>query len=395
MLHTLLPSRNIPQLPGSIVHHYHISDRFHRKKNGRSFCRIQATTGMLSKIPMVADPEDILRGAINRARKQTPAPRIQNAAEREKSRAAKQIQTLHLGLIGPLKKYMEGFPRLSRVHDFEQAMVVLTLGDTRYDRALDEVASLRKRVNEICKSYANRIKNVRKKQDVIDVMDEAFTTIERVFSRDMEAITKLKYNAIQLRKLPQVDLTEGTIALVGAPNVGKSSLVRHLSSGEPEVNAYPFTTRDIKMGHFFAEGCRHQLTDTPGLLLRDPALRNNMENLTMATLSFLPTSVLFVMDLTGQCGTNVSQQLGIRRELLDEFPHKEWIDVFTKADLVFTEEGQLNNETADLEAHVAVNKMPNALRVSSATEEGLLVLKSGMIAAMVSHRRKKQAQSLH
>mmetsp|Transcript_9461 Transcript_9461/g.13027 ORF Transcript_9461/g.13027 Transcript_9461/m.13027 type:complete len:215 (-) Transcript_9461:51-695(-) len=212
----------------------------------------------------------------------------------------------------------------------------------------------------------------------------------------MEAITKLKYNAIQLRKLPQVDLTEGTIALVGAPNVGKSSLVRHLSSGEPEVNAYPFTTRDIKMGHFFAEGRRHQLTDTPGLLLRDPALRNNMENLTMATLSFLPTSVLFVMDLTGQCGTNVSQQLGIRRELLGEFPHKEWIDVFTKSDLVFTGEGEqqkCNIEVADPEAHVAVHEIPNALRVSSATEEGLLVLKGEMIAAMVSHRRKKEAKN--
>ena len=43
------------------------------------------------------------------------------------------------------------------------------------------------------------------------------------------------------------------VALVGAPNVGKSSLVQVLSSGEPEVCDYPFTTRSIKMGHFYVD----------------------------------------------------------------------------------------------------------------------------------------------
>lgn len=49
------------------------------------------------------------------------------------------------------------------------------------------------------------------------------------------------------------------VALVGAPNVGKSSLVQLLSSGAPEVCDYPFTTRSIAMGHFFVAGRRHQV----------------------------------------------------------------------------------------------------------------------------------------
>ena len=47
---------------------------------------------------------------------------------------------------------------------------------------------------------------------------------------------------------------------MGAPNVGKSSLVQLLSSGLPEVQNYPFTTRSIKMGHFYVAGRRHQVT---------------------------------------------------------------------------------------------------------------------------------------
>lgn len=46
---------------------------------------------------------------------------------------------------------------------------------------------------------------------------------------------------------------------MGAPNVGKSSLVQLLSSGLPEVQNYPFTTRSIKMGHFYVDGRRHQV----------------------------------------------------------------------------------------------------------------------------------------
>lgn len=49
------------------------------------------------------------------------------------------------------------------------------------------------------------------------------------------------------------------VALIGAPNVGKSSLVNVLSSGTPEVCNYPFTTRSIKMGHFYVNGIRHQV----------------------------------------------------------------------------------------------------------------------------------------
>ncbi len=55
-----------------------------------------------------------------------------------------------------------------------------------------------------------------------------------------------------------------------------------------------------------------QVTDTPGLLARPDPERNAMERLTLATLLHLPTSVVFVADLTGQCGTSVGKQWAIR-----------------------------------------------------------------------------------
>lgn len=53
-------------------------------------------------------------------------------------------------------------------------------------------------------------------------------------------------------------------------------------------------------------------TDTPGLLNRAEEDRNAMERLTLACLQHLPTAVLFVVDLTGECGTTVANQWHIR-----------------------------------------------------------------------------------
>ena len=75
---------------------------------------------------------------------------------------------------------------------------------------------------------------------------------------------ELKDVAKSLRRLPVVEPELPTVALVGAPNVGKSSLVQLLSSGLPEVQNYPFTTRSIKMGHFYVAGRRHQVTGEAG-----------------------------------------------------------------------------------------------------------------------------------
>lgn len=45
-------------------------------------------------------------------------------------------------------------------------------------------------------------------------------------------------------------------------------------------------------------------------LLHGPAEeRNNLEKLTLAVLSHLPTAVLYVHDLSGECGTSPSDQV--------------------------------------------------------------------------------------
>lgn len=116
-----------------------------------------------------------------------------------------------------------------------------------------------------------------------------------------------------------------------------------------------------------------QVTDTPGLLDRPDADRNAMELLTLASLQHLPTAAMFVLDLTGDCGTPVHKQWRIRNELKARFPDKPWLDVLSKADLlgdVFAEAALRQEHAAESEPTAAMSPAQAALSDGRSSSAG-------------------------
>jgi GTP1/Obg family GTP-binding protein len=137
-----------------------------------------------------------------------------------------------------------------------------------------------------------------------------------------------------------IDPNIPTVLCIGAPNVGKSSLVRALSTSKTPVQSYRFTTRKLTMGHLELPNSNYtcQVTDSPGLLPRSDEKRNAMEALTIAAIKHLPlSSIIFVIDPTAQGGVSVEHQLLLRNEMRWRFGNivgaKQWCDVVTKGDI--------------------------------------------------------------
>jgi ribosome-interacting GTPase 1 len=80
-------------------------------------------------------------------------------------------------------------------------------------------------------------------------------------SDEVEAVKSGPKKATASYKIPRQGA--GTVAFLGGPNGGKSSLLRKLTKATPEVAPYPFTTREPVPGMMDFEDVRVQLIDLP------------------------------------------------------------------------------------------------------------------------------------
>ncbi|KAG8046551.1 hypothetical protein GUJ93_ZPchr0008g13925 [Zizania palustris] len=232
------------------------------------------------------------------------------------------------------------------------------------------------------------------KHEAEERLSEGRKKLEEAFQLGKWVIDDLLNIAKTLRSMPVVDPHIPTLCLVGSPNVGKSSLVRILSTGKPEVCSYPFTTRGILMGHIVSNHERFQVTDTPGLLTRDDDERNNIERLTLAVLSHLPIAVLYVHDLSEDCGTSVADQFITYKHIRERFNDRLWIDVISKSDLL-DKNASSKLEDADDEVERYTRFGPEgAIQVSVTGEIGIKELKERVQQLLTSQMARIKVETI-
>ncbi|NQV23701.1 MAG: TGS domain-containing protein [Rhodopirellula sp.] len=106
----------------------------------------------------------------------------------------------------------------------------------------------------------------------------------------------------------------GTVVVIGAPNSGKSRIVAELTSAEPEVAEYPFTTREPFPAMMSCQDVLIQLVDTPPVSQSpiEPYLVSYVRSADLVVLAFDGSA-----DDAPEDTLNIVQQLESRKTLLD------------------------------------------------------------------------------
>ncbi len=285
-------------------------------------------------IPTVLLEDEVLDKAFSRARKAADRVDDPDKVFRVRKQMNRMVQTAADVIYSQFTEMVECWPSLDQSPQFDVAMIEACVGCDDYRHHLSMLQWAAKRITAISGQNSKKIVRTARTELMHDARKEAYGRISSVMRQVGKSLLWLSEARETLKKLPTINSELPCIVVCGAPNVGKSAFISALSSGNMEVNHYPFTTKQIHVGHFFHRRLQHQLVDTPGLLDRPMINRNAIEMQAIAALENTGSLVLFLLDGSEQCGTPMEEQLNLLEEVKGLLPETDLLVVSSKADLL-------------------------------------------------------------
>ncbi len=293
---------------------------------------------MFREIPTVLSAEELLNKSFNNANK------IQitdtNALYKKKKIIIAKTESFSKTVISTFERYVKKFPSIENLPFFYQELIDIKISVDKLKKALGAVDWARKTCQLIYSKQSKSLKKFQKINFLIKKQQEIYGRISSVVKQiDKELI--LLYEAQKImKKFPDIQDIP-TVVIAGYPNVGKSSLLKCLSSAKPKIAQYPFTTKEIHVGHMVKKEKhitqRFQIIDTPGLFDRPFSKRNVIEKQAVAALTHLADIIIFIIDPTETCGYTLNDQKHLLSLVKKTFLDSSLIIVENKADIKKTD----------------------------------------------------------
>ncbi|MEF8832927.1 MAG: GTPase [Candidatus Thermoplasmatota archaeon] len=290
-------------------------------------------------ISPVMNAEEILDKAFGRAssKKKEAKDRI----ERKKKTASVKLNTVAHIIEDTIGRYEDEFPTMETLPRFYYEIIDITIGIDELKKSLGAINWAKRRAKRTLMEAARKVVSLEEEDEIDKVRKQAYARTDSFLKQIDENLQFLKDARDKLNSLPDIRPEHPTVAVAGYPNVGKSELVSQISSGKPKIDVYPFTTREVGIGHFFLGHRKCQLLDTPGMLDRPKEERNDIEMQAVKALESLADLIIFMFDPTETCGYPTEQQEELCREIKEELPDVKFIEVENKSDLSRTDSERL------------------------------------------------------
>ncbi|KAH0535469.1 nucleolar GTP-binding protein 1 [Cotesia glomerata] len=336
------------------------------------------------KITVVPTAKDFIDIILSRTQRKTPTVIHKNyKISRIRAFYTRKVKFSQQSFHDRLSKIIQEFPKLDDVHPFYADLMNVLYDKDHYKLALGQTNTARHLIDNVAKDYVRLLKYGDSLYRCKQLKKAALGRMATIMKRQAANLTYLEQVRQHLARLPSIDPYTRTIIICGFPNVGKSSFINKITRAEVEVQPYAFTTKSLYVGHTDYKYLRWQVIDTPGIL--DHALedRNVIEMQAVTALAHLRAAVLYVCDLSEQCGHSLEEQLKLFESIKPLFANKPLMVVANKIDVVGLDE--LSDDKREVVKKFEEYDIP-VLAMSTVTEEGVMEVKHEACERLLSFR---------
>ncbi|XP_038244731.1 GTP-binding protein 4 isoform X2 [Dermochelys coriacea] len=282
-----------------------------------------------------------------------------------------------------LTQILTDFPKLDDIHPFYADLMNVLYDKDHYKLALGQINIAKNLIDNVSKDYVRLMKYGDSLYRCKQLKRAALGRMCTIIKRQKQSLEYLEQVRQHLSRLPTIDPNTRTLLLCGYPNVGKSSFINKVTRADVEVQPYAFTTKSLFVGHMDYRYLRWQVVDTPGILDHPLEERNTIEMQAITALAHLRAAVLFVMDVSEQCGHSLEEQLELFKNIKPLFANKPLIIVANKCDVKRISE--LPEENQKMFENLEAEGFP-VIETSTLTEEGVIKVKTEACDRLLSHR---------
>jgi nucleolar GTP-binding protein len=260
-------------------------------------------------------------------------------ASRLETRKLKALECVKLAskfATEKLKNIALKSPFIEDLHPFFKELLAVSVDIDSYRSCSARIHGASRIIKRIAYLHLSEIRRARR-------IGEVAAFEREFFGRALSILKDLDDCFIEVRRfqeifqtLPDIDTTIPTVVIAGAPNVGKSSLLRRLTRAQPEVKPYPFTTKELIVGHLTHSLGKIQLIDTPGLLDSPIEEKKSTEQKAIIALRHISDLVLFLVDPTETCGFSLDYQRRVLESVKSIVNCEVWV-IVNKVDITSPE----------------------------------------------------------
>ncbi|XP_065332678.1 nucleolar GTP-binding protein 1 [Cloeon dipterum] len=335
------------------------------------------------KIMVVPPAKDFIDIILSKTQRKTPTVvHKQYKISRIRSFYMRKVKFTQQNFHDRLSQIIQDFPKLDNVHPFYADLMNILYDKDHYKLALGQLNTARHLIDNVGKDYARLLKFGDTLYRCKQLKRAALGRMATIMKRQGPNLSYLESVRQHLARLPSIDPYTRTLILCGFPNVGKSSFINKITRADVEVQPYAFTTKSLYVGHMDYMYLRWQVIDTPGILDKPLEERNTIEMQAVTALAHLRACVIYMMDLSEQCGKTLEEQVKLFESIKPLFANKPLIIAFNKIDV--TPLTALDDDRKQVLEQIM--KENTVMEMSTLTEVGVIEIKQHACDKLLSSR---------